>query len=270
MFDMQDVSQLGDSAGFDSNDALDTTQSDVGSDPATGSGQDPVNTKPSPKMIDAERYNKLMAAHQKVLGAHRQTQSERESYAKRIEELSQKFDEFQKSSRQPAAPQSPNEPNFEQMSPTEIRDYFKKEASEAAFERLQSEQKKQQEAQEQTKQQQAREEEEKWYQSSWDKVFSEAPDADVDAIETFMRTERIFNPAKAYELMNKDTLTQKEVAKAKVETSKKIASNSKNFTEGAGKAGIETPKKAPMGSKTDRKNFIANRLKELMADSTNY
>mgnify|MGYP001562235497 CR=1 FL=1 len=265
MFDLQDVSQLDSSVDVDSSDtALESAQQGVGSDPATGSGQDPVNTKPA-KMIDAERYNKLMSAHQKALSDNRQARGEWERYNQERTDLLARLERLEgglnKSATKPAVP---GEPDFSQMSQKEIVDFLTSSAEERAFQRLQSETKKQSEAQEQAQMQKQKEAEQTWYQSKWDKVLTEHPDADAEAIESFMSEERIFNPERAYELMNKETLTQKEIAKAQKETVKKISSNQRNFTEGSGKAGMETPKKPSLGTKKDRKEYISQRMTEII------
>lgn len=241
-------------------------------DPNTLAGSNQA-TAVSQSSIDPNTHTKLKTDYQATLGRLRQTQGElnkymgeMEQYKAREAELNERLKRLESAGQM--SQQSSREPDFSTMSQEQIIQYLTEQSStkaaEAAYQRMQKEQQAKEAALEEKRMTETRAQEEERFQKRWDELFSEDPEANVDEIEKFMRENRVFDPVWAYNLMNKDFLTQKAVAQAEQKTVQKIASNKKSFTEGSGKAGVTPPPKPDFGSSKSRKGFIQERMSELM------
>lgn len=249
----------GDSLEGDSQDDQSETEVDSASEPE-GSETDENSQQATPKMIAADRFNKLQSFYQKQLAENRKLQAERtalmgqSSYYQQLEKELEEIKQLQQSRQQ----QTPED--LSQMTPEEFMQRTAKMAREEARAEMIAER----EALKQQEEQQARQETENQrnekFQTRMDKVLAMDPDLDREAFKKFMLDNEIYNPLTAHRELYRDFQEKQATIKIQKETSQKIASNAKNNIASRGKSGVVPKKDEAHSSEADRVAAFQNMI----------
>lgn len=233
----QEMTNGDDSFEGSSQDDQSETEVDSAGEP-DGGETDETSQQATPKMIEADRFNKLQSFYQKQLAENRKLQAERtaligqSSYYQQLEKELQEIKQLQQQ-RQTQAPE-----DLGQLTPEEFMQRTAKMAREEARAEMIAEREalKQQEA-EQARQETENQRNEK-FQTRMDKVLALDPDLDREAFRKFMLDNEIYNPIAAHRELYRDSVEQQHAIKIQKETAQKIASNAKNNIASRGKSGV--------------------------------
>lgn len=226
-----------DSSEVNSQDEQPETEVDSASEPE-GDETDETSQQATPKMIEADRFNKLQSHYQQRLAENRKLQAERTALLGQktyYENLEKELQEIKKLQQQ-RAPQE--QEDLSQLSPEEFMQRTAKMAREEARAEMEAEREalKQQEV-EQARQESENQRNEK-FQTRMDKVLALDPDLDRAAFKQFMLDNEIYNPLTAHRELYRSEIEKQHAIKIQKETAQKMASNAKNSIASRGKSGV--------------------------------
>lgn len=226
-----------DSPEMNSQDDQPETEVDSAGEPE-GDETDETSQQATPKMIEAERFNKLQSFYQKQLAENRRLQAERtaltgqKEYYENLEKELQQIKQLQQS-RQKQEPE-----DLTQLSPEE----FMQRTAQLARQEARAEMEAEREALKRQEAEQARQESENQrnekFQTRLEKVLAMDPELDRAAFKQFMLDNEIYNPATAHRELYREELEKQHAIKIQKETAKKIAGNAKNSIASRGKSGV--------------------------------
>lgn len=243
--DVQNDSPM-DSQDSDTDDSLDSMDD-------TDSSESENSQQATPKMIEAERFNKLQSHYQKGLAENRKYQetiaallSQKQYYEGLENELRQiKELQGQRAGQQPAE-------DLSNLTPEAYMARVAENAKQQVREEMRREREESQRAEAIRSQQETENQRNQKFQSRMDKIKAIDPDIDEESFMQFMRDNENYNPLSAYKDLYRDSIAKQSVAKIQKQTAEKIASNAKNNVASRGRSGVAPTAKNGLSTADDR------------------
>lgn len=231
--------------GASTSDSLPDTSAQENSELDTGSSA-PVQQEAQqdgPKMIEADRFNKLQSNYQRTLNQLRDYEGKQQYYQTLEREFQALHQQVQQGNQ--ARPQAKD---VNSMTPEEFLDYSTQKSL-SAFEQRVADLERQKQYQAQQDKQNARQ---KAFNDRFNEVLAEYPDQDPQNLWDYMNEHEIWNPRVAYEHMHRDSFEKKVATQAKQEVTQKLVSNRKTKIEGHGKQGVIPQPEIDFNDKNNR------------------
>lgn len=241
--------QTSDSSVQDSQD-VDGSQGNVG-------GSDPTNQNTQqgePKMIEADRFNKLQSHYQTSLQKVREYEGKQQYY----QQLEQELQRLRQGAQQPQ-PKAPSQQGA-RFRPDMTPDEFAEELEKSWMTKLQTQAQTYQQQQEQMRQEQFQAQRVEKYNSRFDQVKSFDPDVDEAAMRQWMEENEVWNPTVAYKSIYGHVLDKQKEGKMRQEVAEKIQKNGLTRVEGNNRQGSIPQPEADKTTKDAREQGFINLL----------
>lgn len=230
----------------------DNSQGQVGnSAPANQNAQ-----QGEPKMIEADRFNKLQSFYQKSLQQNREYESKQKYYQQLEQELTQL-----RNGQNQQQPQAKAEQQGAKYRPDMTADEFAAELKKEFLQDLQTKAQSYNQQQEQLRQQEVEAARVEKYHSRFDQVLSHDPEVDQAALKQWMEENDVWNPIVAYNNVYADVLNQAKESKMRQEVSEKISQNASTRVEGNNKQGSVPPQEVDKSTADAREQAFVNMLR---------